>query len=60
LRERSTLILNYFVGGKRRLLLLFDRLDEKTGPGEEAASRRIRDSKAWAESHITEDEEPLY
>ncbi len=60
LRRDSALILEYFVGGKPRLLQLLDKLDAKTGPAEQRVSRRIRDTKAWAESNITEAEEPLY
>lgn len=56
--EPSLGVLNRVLGGKRRMLELLGKLQERaTDPD---VRRRLERTTAWAENYFVEDDEPLY
>jgi hypothetical protein len=58
LRRSSLGMLSHILGGKRRLLELLTKLEVRTTDA--TVGERVREARAWADSHFIEDEEPLY
>ncbi len=63
LRQKSMLVVGGILGGKRRLLELLTKLEQRALKKQSAnreALRRIREGRAWVEVKVTESQEPLY
>lgn len=63
LRKRSMDVLNHVLGGKRRLLELLLKVNERNlnkQPPDREAALRIRQTHAYAEAHYKVEKEPLY
>lgn len=63
LMQRSLGVLSLIIGGKRRLLELLDKLNERAlgeNPPNKEASRRVTEARDWVEQRHKEREEPLY
>jgi len=62
-RKKSLLVIAHVLGGRRQLLDMLTKLEErrlKDPTVNQDALRRIREGRAWVEAKVTESEESLY